>query len=263
MRKRIETPELKLLLTEGEGYSLEFKERVSTSLARELTAFANAFAGLVLIGVNDSGKITGHELTNREKSRIQDIAGSCQPPISINMYQVLNVTILEVIESDAKPVHCHDGFFLRQGANSQKLTRNQIVDFINHEGLIRWDEQIYRGHTADEVFSPALLKTFLNKSSITTSMADQDILTNLGVLTNEGGIKRLTYAGFLFFAKLPELSRSYWDITCALYKGTTNVHILDRKDFNNDLISNIENAIIFVLRNINVRYEFNESPQRR
>lgn len=254
---------LNLLLSEGEGYSLEFKESVSSSLSRELTALANSSGGMVLIGVNDSGAIIGHNLSNRERSRIQDIAGTCQPAVVIDMESIGKVTLVHVRESDAKPVQCSDGFFLRQGANSQKLTRDQIIDFIHHEGRVRWDEQTYRGHTADQIFSPRLLKAYLKKSGISTSLPDRDILANLGIIINDNGTDHLTHAGFLFFAELPELARSYWDLTCALYKGTDKVHILDRKDFGDDLLSNIENAITFVLRNTNVRYEFNGSPQRK
>ena len=45
---------LQLILQEGEGYRIEFKERVS-NLDREIVAFANASGGRILIGITDEG----------------------------------------------------------------------------------------------------------------------------------------------------------------------------------------------------------------
>lgn len=53
---KITREELDLLIEEGEGYQLEFKESVNSDLAKELTAFANASGGRILIGVSDNGQ---------------------------------------------------------------------------------------------------------------------------------------------------------------------------------------------------------------
>ncbi|HXK50839.1 MAG TPA: ATP-binding protein, partial [Clostridiales bacterium] len=70
-------------------------------------------------------------------------------------------------------------------------------------------------------------------------------------------------AGILFFAK--DLSKFYRHakITCALYKGIEKNRVLDRKDFNEDVVSNIDKAMLFLGQHIPVRYEFDGSPQRK
>ena len=45
--------DLKNLIEQGEGYNLEFKESYSSSIAREICAFANAQGGKILLGVSD------------------------------------------------------------------------------------------------------------------------------------------------------------------------------------------------------------------
>jgi predicted HTH transcriptional regulator len=45
--------DLDILLHEGEGSMLEYKESFSSSLARELVAFANSAGGKILLGVHD------------------------------------------------------------------------------------------------------------------------------------------------------------------------------------------------------------------
>ena len=55
--------ELKLILEEGEGYRIEFKEALS-GIDREMVAFANASGGRLFIGVSISVVIAGHPVRN-------------------------------------------------------------------------------------------------------------------------------------------------------------------------------------------------------
>jgi predicted HTH transcriptional regulator len=45
------------------------------------------------------------------------------------------------------------------------------------------------------------------------------------------------------------------DVSCVLYHGTSKAVMLDKKVFDSDFISNFENAILFVLRNIKTKAE--------
>ena len=126
--------ELELLLQEGESYFTEFKEGISSSLSRELVAFANASGGRILIGVDDTGTIKGTDTGNTARSRIQDIANNCQPRIPISISILSGIFVVQVPEGKDKPYHCADGFFIRMGANAQKMTRDEIADFLQAEG---------------------------------------------------------------------------------------------------------------------------------
>ena len=65
--------ELQLILEEGEGYRIEFKESM-TSIDKELVAFANSSGGRIFLGITDDKEIKGLNITNKFKSQIQDIA---------------------------------------------------------------------------------------------------------------------------------------------------------------------------------------------
>jgi ATP-dependent DNA helicase RecG len=73
--------DLDILLQEGEGVMLEYKEGISGSFARELVAFANTAGGRILLGVRDNGTVKGIADTNELQARIQDIARNCDPPV--------------------------------------------------------------------------------------------------------------------------------------------------------------------------------------
>ena len=136
---KITPADLEMLIQQGEGTTLEFKESVSSSFARELVALANTIGGRILLGVRDDGTITGVKDSNLLRARIQDVARNCDPPVKVLAEPVGKVFAVYVRESDAKPVQCSDGFFWRQGAVTQKLSRDEIRDFFRTEGVIRFD----------------------------------------------------------------------------------------------------------------------------
>ena len=50
--------DLSLIIAEGEGQTVEFKERLSR-IDREMVAFANASGGAIFIGIADNGEVLG------------------------------------------------------------------------------------------------------------------------------------------------------------------------------------------------------------
>lgn len=131
--------ELKLILQEGEGYKTEFKENTS-GLDREIIAFANSSGGRILIGITDNSKVKGIVISNKLRSQIQDMANNCRPKVKIIMEEFEGILIINVREGDDKPYECSAGYFKRVGPNSQKMTRDEIIEFFKSEGKIRFDE---------------------------------------------------------------------------------------------------------------------------
>jgi len=68
-------------------------------------------------------------------------------------------------------------------------------------------------------------------------------------------------AGVLFFAKEPRKFFNQAYITCILFQGTTNVRILDRKDFAGGAVADIEDSLRFIERNTRLSYRI-EGLQR-
>jgi len=249
------------LLQQGEGIKLEFKESFDAkSLSKEIVAFANSEGGKILIGVNDNGVVKGINITNRIKSEIQDLARNCDPPVSIFIDEYKNVLIINVEEGKNKPYRCSAGFFIRQGSNSQKLTTNEIREFFNKEGKILFDETVNNSFTFKKGFYKNNFEKFLERANISKVIPDKDILQNLGVLTENGKFKN---AGVLFFCKDISTIFPHAIITCVLYKGIDKTFILDRKDFTGDIISNYENTINFITRNLRLSYTIDSAGPRK
>lgn len=74
--------QLRRLVRQGEGLSLEFKRRASSpdQIVREMIAFANTSGGILLIGVNDDGDLSGVKYPEEESLVVrQALKKFCRP----------------------------------------------------------------------------------------------------------------------------------------------------------------------------------------
>jgi ATP-dependent DNA helicase RecG len=245
---------LDILLHEGESTMLEYKEAFSPSLTREMVALANTMGGRILLGVADDGSIRGISDSNSLRARIQDLARNCDPPVHVLVEPMGDVVVVRVRESDAKPVQCSEGFFWRQGSVTQKLSRDEIRDFFQAEGVIRFDLSPCPRFRYPEDFDRRKYAAWLRLSGITGRPRTEDVLVNIEAAERSDGRLLFRNAGVLFFARNPRrfLPQAY--ITCLLGRGTDKVHILDRKDFDGGIVADIEDALRFIERNTRTAY---------
>ncbi|HOL05907.1 MAG TPA: putative DNA binding domain-containing protein [Syntrophorhabdaceae bacterium] len=253
--------ELKLILKEGEGYKIEFKESIN-SLDKEMVAFANSSGGRILVGVTDSGQPKGIVITNKLKSQIQDIANNCRPKPFISLEEIENILVINVREGTDKPYECSSGFFKRIGPNSQKMSRNEIIEVFKSEGKIRFDELIETKFNYPKDFDKDKLKRFLKLAEISRVDDVEKILISLGVAEKQEGRLYFNNTGILFFAKEPQRFIPWSVFTVALFKDTAGVDIIDRKEIEGSLFEIVEEVMRFVRLYTKVAYRFTGKPQR-
>ncbi|WHH60673.1 helix-turn-helix domain-containing protein [Petroclostridium sp. X23] len=249
---------LEIIIQEGESYKVEFKESIDKTLVEEVCAFANASGGRLFIGISDNGKITGTDTSNVARSRIQDTIRQIQPDLAIGLEVLENIIILTIREGKEKPYSCSKGFYLRVGPNSQKLSRNEIIAFVQSEGRIRFDELVKNEANVAELLDKNKFERYLKFSSISNVLPQEDILLNLGCCIQEEGKAKFTNAGLLFFTNDPMRYIPQAQVVCALYKGAKKVNVLDRKDLTGDLVTIIDEAVVFLKKHLNLRYEIKE-----
>ncbi len=246
--------DLDILLQEGEGVMLEYKENLSSSFARELVGFANTAGGKILLGVRDDGTVKGIADTNPLRARIQDIARNCDPPGKILLQRIGEVIVVTVRESESKPVQCSDGYFWRQGAVTQKLSRDEIRDLFRSEGAIRFDTSVCPKFRYPQDFDREKYAAWLRLSGITGRPSTEDVLINIESAERSGAKLLFRNAGVLFFSKNVRHFFNQAYVTCLLAKGTDKVHILDRKDFAGGIVADIEDSLRFIERNTRTAY---------
>jgi len=254
--------EFELILSEGEGYKIEFKEKLS-GIDKELVAFANSSGGRIFVGVSDNGEIKKISRNDNDiKSQIQDIESNCQPPINIIIERYNDVLIIHIPEGADKPYQCSSGFYLRIGPNSQKMGRNQIIEFIKSEGKLRFDELECSKFNYSIDFDKMKLNKYLKIAGISKLLDNRKMMMNLNVADIINRRFVVNNTGALFFTKVLDRIYSHTAVTCVLYKGKDKSDILDRRDFNEDIISSIDSAMIFLKQHIPVRYKVTGAVKR-
>jgi len=238
------------LVKSGEGYKIEFKERFTSRIDKEICAFANSSGGRIIIGVSDSNEIAGYELTNQDSSQIHDITRNMEPSLNVDIEQKDNVAIINIPEGDNKPYSVGGKFYLRIGANSQKLSRIEIKNFFQREGIVQFDEKLNDKFDFESDFSEKAFDDFLEKAQIDKIISTKKLLKNIGIL-KEG---KLINAGVLLFCK--DISKIFpnANIACVLYQGNSKAKILDQKEFHSDLLSNYQNTMSYLKEKLNTEY---------
>ncbi len=253
--------ELKIIMKEGEGYKVEFKEGLG-NLDKEIVAFANSSGGKILLGVTDGGTIKGIPITNELKSRIQDIANNCRPKAKLLFESFDNVLIINIREGDDKPYECSSGFYKRIGPNSQKMSRDDIIDFFKSEGKIRFDELIEPKFSYPKDFDKDGFKRFLQLAEISEIDDTERMLVSLGVAEKQEGKLYFNNAGVLFFAQEPQRFIPWSVFTVALFKDNAGVDIIDRKEIEGNAFEIVEEVMKFVRLYSKVAYRFTGKPRR-
>ncbi|WP_316748244.1 ATP-binding protein [Pedobacter gandavensis] len=106
---------LKKLILQGEGTTLDFKKTINNSekIARSIVAFANHKGGQLLIGVADDGTIKGVKSEDEERYMLLKSAQQfCRPAIDLSFEEVYVedklVLIVNIEKSDTKPHYALD-----------------------------------------------------------------------------------------------------------------------------------------------------------
>lgn len=249
---RTVTPEeVKLLIGEGEGLTVEFKEHYTPRIDEDIVAFANARGGTLLLGVRDDGAICGERLTNDLKAKIHSLARNCKPTIAVDLSQVGEVVAIVVPEGMEKPYSCGSGYYRRLDATTQKMSHDELrVMFAENEPL-PFEEKTVRGFSFDDISKTKIL-AFIKEAGIRIGSSTMpEFLRSLRV----ADAVRVKNAGILFFAKDVYDHLHQAQMTLLAFKGKDRLHIYDRRDVRDDLLTQFNEAVAFLKKHLNVRSE--------
>lgn len=227
--------EIKELLNQEEGLHLEFKSsknKLSDSIFETYSAFANTDGGDIYLGISDDvpHKITGIE---NPKQQISSFIKSVQneSKCSCNLIQDDDIKLIEADEGSVIHIHVRkaslterpvyingvlDQSYLRLGESDQKMSKNQILSFLEDRSLARIDGKANVFNvTIDRLDQETLLnfrKLLSNKrpNSALLELNDSELLERIGgcVLTEKGELG-LTNGAIAFFGKYPDIIRIF------------------------------------------------------
>ncbi|MBC5838835.1 RNA-binding domain-containing protein [Flavobacterium muglaense] len=252
--------EIKSIVSSGEGFNAEFKVSLPTNLkgiTEEVCAFANASGGVLLIGVDDKNVIQGVNIDNSKRSAIQNSIGEISPPLQCEFYIVevdgKNVAVIEVPSGQNKPYVLSGAIYVRQGPNSQKLTTvEEMRNFFQQTDRIFFDEVSCVEANIENDISKESIKTFRFEAELVNATSDEQLFTNLKLISNDGYLKNGTV---LFFGKEPEVFFEKAVIRCLVFDGIDKRYIVDDKVMTGTLYQQYQKSMIWLKSKLNVRYD--------
>ena len=134
---------IKKLIFEGEGVTLDFKKTITSceKIARTMTSFANNKGGRLLIGVADDGSIKGVKSEDEERYMITRAAQLFAKPALEPVFEEVYiddklVLVVEIPESDSKPHYAlaEDGkwWVYVRVKDKSVLASKIVVDVLKH-----------------------------------------------------------------------------------------------------------------------------------
>jgi ATP-dependent DNA helicase RecG len=252
--------QLKNLITQGEGQTIEFKDdRIHPrSLAQTLAAFAAADGGVVLIGVADDGSIPGVSDFQRVRDNlIYEAAGRnhCEPqiqPISIEKVEIEGDKIVTVITipADFETLHSVAGkYFLRVGSRNEPLTPRELRRLMFSRGEVSF-ERLACQNVRLEALDDRLINRYIRRHEDYTgrpvNLTREEFLVNLGCATRRDGAVIPTNAGILLFHEEPQLYLLQSQVLCTRFRGTDVIEYIDRKEFRGPLPELADQATRFI-----------------
>ena len=248
------------MVQRGEGFNLDFKVSVPQKvrdITEEVCSFANAAGGYVLIGIDDHGEIKGTSIDNSKRSAIPNSIGEISPALHCELYPVdvdgKEVWVVEVPAGRQVPYFFGGCVFVREGANSQKLTNvEEIRELFQQAEKIYYDSIPSKKYDIFANLDASTIKAFRREAHISKNVDDEQLLENLQAFTENGEVKR---GAILFFAKQPEEMFFHAVVRCTQFKGTDKQHIIDDKTFGGTLVNQYEQSLAWLQDKLKLEYE--------
>ena len=252
--------EIKSIIASGEGYNAEFKISIPSKIkeiTQEVCAFANASGGVVLIGVDDANNIKGITIDNAKRSAIQNSINEISPVLKcdFNIVEVDGkyIAVIEVPSGQNKPYVLSGAIYVRQGPNSQKLTTvEEMRDFFQQADKIYFDDAICKEANIEDDIAKENINTFRFEAGLVNVTSNEQLFTNLKLVTNDGQLKNGTV---LFFGSNPEKFFEKAVIRCVAFDGIDKRYIVDDKLMTGTLYQQYQKSMIWLKSKLNVRYD--------
>lgn len=269
--------ELLEIISNGESSGVEFKRDVlqNYDLAKELVAFSNLRGGIVLLGVEDDGSISGITRADIEEWVMTTCRDKIRPAI-IPFFEVLrevepgkDVAVVRVTTGfDVHSVWHNNSnkYYIRVGTQSREATPEELARLFQQRGSIRAELRPVSGATIADLDRRRLRDYFgrIRQQSVphdSDETAWRSLLINTEIMTEEG----VTVGGMLLFGIIPNRFLPQSGIDAVAFPGAEKNYAARERSAlrgpltplmgtDGKLVENglVEQALDFTRRNISV-----------
>lgn len=236
--------ELRELIINGENSNVEFKRNDvhPTSLAKEMSALLNREGGVILLGVEDNGEVSGiSESHGSTEERVMNIAqNNIQPSVvpiflSIRMDEDNSVGVIKLTpNTSSKPYRARKNnawvTYVRVGTTSREARREEEVRLYQSAGLVNYETKPVLNSGLKSLDLQRISNYFQFILEISVPPHDEpheweQILLNSDLLIETGNGVCASVAGLLLFGKNPNRRLPQAGVTAVVFPGS-------EKDYN-------------------------------
>ncbi len=189
------------MIAKGENERVEFKEKITKEIAKDLCALANTEGGYLIIGVSDDKRIVG---TKEDLEKVYKVISEIRPPLSFKIYERIiekkRIIIIEVKKDGM--LHSLGGkVYFRIGSHTRPLDILEITQIATEYLLLPFDTLPSKA-TIEDIVEEYLEYYIKKREEVRGSIikgSTVDILRKIKAIKGN----RLTNAGVLFFTEDP------------------------------------------------------------
>lgn len=241
------------LIAQGENSALEFKRDgiAPDDLAKEIVGMLNREGGVILIGVEDDGNISGIEKTNEEwisnisRNNIIPAADLIATKVEIKDRYIF---YLEVPKGKDKPYQTNKAqFIIRVGSTNRNATQQELLRLFQQAGVLHFDATPVTG-TSPAALNQTALDQYFTPYGIDLSREEnpQVLFRNTEILHETG---ELTVAGLLTFGINPQRYLHNACVSFAHFAGTEITDTLIDKQVIEGTLPNQVNTVLAIIKN--------------
>ncbi|WP_442498204.1 RNA-binding domain-containing protein [Methylobacter sp. sgz302048] len=258
----METEELLSIIANGEDSKHQFKADFTNAnaVAAEMVAFSNSKGGVLVIGVNDDGSVTG--LNSADMARLNQLISnaasqSVRPPINPITENIAlpggMVMVVTIDQGISKPYMDNQGFiWVKSGSDKRKVTAREELQRIYQEAALVHADEIPVPNTSvadlDMEFFESFFEQFVGEPLAEQEISLAQLMENMNLM--KAG--RLNLSGTLLFAKRPELRLPVFIVKAVAFPGQdiADTAYIDSQDIKGKLSDVFQKTLSFVLGNI-------------
>ena len=263
---RVRSEDLKKLLEGGESETVEFKASFDKEILETSAAFANTKGGVILIGVSDRGDIKGVQIG---KETLKDWANQISqstdpriiPEIELGETDRKSLAAIWIKEFPIKPVSVKGRCFRRVGNSNRVMQTHEIAEMHFQSTGMSWDKLPAMDASLGDI-DLEKVKRYIESAKdakrrkIGSGEKFPQVLEKLELIKDG----KATWAATLLFHKYPQHFLSQAVIHCGKFKERTIV--IDDRMIEGTVIEQIEEAMDFIRKNVNVRFVMTGKPAR-
>ena len=220
------------IIANGENSGVEFKrdDLQTQDLAKELVAFSNLEGGMVLLGVEDDGTVSGLARPDLEEWVMNVCRDKIRPAI-VPFFEIVrgvdddsDVAIVRVTRGYDVHVLWHhhtNRYLMRVGSQSREPSQEELARLFQQRGSMRAELRPVSGATLAHFDLRRLQNYFgyIRQQDVPAEVDEdawQSLLVNTDIMTEEG----VTVGGLLLFGITPNRFLPHAGIDAVAYPGT-------------------------------------------